>query len=237
MKLFRALPIILSIALFTSCNSEDDATACIQTATYTTVPDANKLANKTTCDLTNLIVHRDIPDATLELNKFHLIDLGFYYDEFAPDGKTYGNRWKFVNTFPIDYPIEVEYVLTSYGIEIGVNYSAYMVGNMDGHMELEFTTFMVEEPYGKPRTYLFIQNALGNGSTTPIYGDPLTGGTPSSVGIEVPVNIGDIKITDINTCVVTYRTQDTTPTTAVVECSACGTTVIIGGVNYLIECN
>jgi len=233
MKLLRALPIILSIALLTSCNSEDDAEACMQTATYTIVENANKLANKTTCDLTNAFVYRDIPDATLEPNQFHLIDLGFYYDEFAPDDKKYGNRWKFVNTYPEEANISVRYTFTSYGNEIGVNYSANMQGQMSGNMEYEFTTYMVEEPYGKPRTYLYIQNNLGSPTITPIYSN-----TPASVGIEVPINTGDIKITDINTCEVTYITQtDNTPTSTEVECSACGTTVIIDGVTYLIECN
>jgi len=232
MKLFKALPIILSIALFASCNSEDDAEACMQTATYTVVDSANKSANKTTCDLTNEQVYRDIPDATLELNKFHLIDMGFYYDEFALDGEKYGNRWKFVNTFPEDSGINVYFNFTTYGSEIGANDTADMVGNMDGHMELEFTTFKYEQPYGKPRANLFIRNNLGIPGVTPIYD-----GYGPAFSIEMPINTGDIKITDINTCVVTYRTQDTTPTTAEVECSACGTTVIIDGVNYFIECN
>jgi len=232
----KALLLLITIALITSCNSEDDSPACMTIATYTVVDSANKSANKTTCDLTNEQVFRDIPDSNFEPNNVYLVDLGFYYEEGAINSygyvREYGNRWKFVCTFPEDAGILLDFSFYQFGSEIGIATGNALQGQIGGNAELEFTTIMSEAPYGKPRGQLVLQNAYGL--------EPIYDGFSEGILRTTEINTGNIIVTDISTCEQTVLNQNgdvVTPQPQSVDCTLCNTTTEIDGVTYLIECN
>jgi hypothetical protein len=234
-KVFKLLGVILLVSMLSSCDSEDSA--CYNMATLTPVNSLNKDVSASAtamCSLTNDWVQRDDPDASLPLDQFTLTDLGFYYDDTVTDGKPYGNRWRLSASYPETANINVDFVFQVFGGMVGLPSGSQIHGNMLANHEIEFTTIMTELPYGKPRTTVSMINYLD--SQAPIYTN-----TGNSLLLDVPhQTTGDIMITDINTCVVSYRSVDATnptPLNREVACGECGTTVDVDGVLYLVECN